>query len=471
MSSKEKDKKDFDKFSKFFVLKGIQIIVQSRLGEKIKNKSKPFSSGADWFNLAITDNNDVQSEAKKILASQNATLEKTVCIEISLRTSEGETMVLEIWYISIDPKRSDISAHITQVVYSRMSIALKSLITITRATPAYKLSRQQGGGDYVICYRIYLGEPPCYILGDGAQKAKVGSVPTPFGTIGIHLAYRTKLLMSPHNTSKEIEVKDDHFKQDNSPVRTTTPKPCIQGYRRASLSGDSDSNPCDESCTTTFSTSPADYYRMGTNQAPHHHQSQPIKIIETQSPITESTNVDFRAQSAPDKSSGFLKDIHRVGAFAQHHASDKNIDTEEVPFFSLLQQVQNERKSKPATNLNVSKGTSSTKTDSSKAESSESGLSESKTSTSSQASAPEDFVMVDIKTPFAGADANSDLGKFYREFQSAPSLADEEIQTVPETYQKIQTQLDVFETKMKDFDDFVSALNIDSNEGDSTACD
>lgn len=71
------------------------------------------------------------------------------------------------------------------------------------------------------------------------------------------------------------------------------------------------------------------------------------------------------------------------------------------------------------------------------------------------------------KTPFAGADANSDLGKFYREFQSAPTLqsCDEE-QTVPDTLEKITTQLEIFETNMKDFDSFVSELHSD-NEGGS----
>jgi len=53
MSSKIniQDRKDFEKFTKFFIFKSIQIIVQSRLGEKIKCRSTPFSSGADWVTL------------------------------------------------------------------------------------------------------------------------------------------------------------------------------------------------------------------------------------------------------------------------------------------------------------------------------------------------------------------------------------------------------------------------------------
>jgi autophagy-related protein 13 len=72
------------------------------------------------------------------------------------------------------------------------------------------------------------------MLGDDYKTAKVGSVPTPVGTININLAYRTKLLITPQKTMKEVpfEVKDDHFKKDNSPKRPTTPKPCSLGYKR-----------------------------------------------------------------------------------------------------------------------------------------------------------------------------------------------------------------------------------------------
>jgi autophagy-related protein 13 len=42
------DKKDLDKFTKFLALKAAQIIVQSRLGEKVQTKCKPHSSGTDW---------------------------------------------------------------------------------------------------------------------------------------------------------------------------------------------------------------------------------------------------------------------------------------------------------------------------------------------------------------------------------------------------------------------------------------
>ncbi|KAJ8298138.1 hypothetical protein KUTeg_024669 [Tegillarca granosa] len=230
------DRKDLEKFTRFLIYKSLQIIVQSRLGEKIKTKSKPHNSGADWFNLAIKDIPDVHAETKKALSGQQSLLSQNVCVEISLKTSEGDTMILETWYIGLNSDICDTSARVSYTVYNRMGIALKSLFSVSRVTPAYKLSRRQGqcSEDYVICYKIYLGDPQFYMLGEGYQQAKVGNVPTPVGTISINVAYRTKLLITPQKTCKEVlfDVKDDHFKKDNSPKRPTTPKPCSLGYRR-----------------------------------------------------------------------------------------------------------------------------------------------------------------------------------------------------------------------------------------------
>ncbi|XP_052276973.1 autophagy-related protein 13-like isoform X2 [Dreissena polymorpha] len=469
--SSAQNKKDFDKFTKFFIYKCVQIIVQSRLGEKIKSRSKHVSSGSDWFNIAIADNNEVEKEAKKVLSNQTSTLGQTVCIEISLQTCEGDTMVLEIWHISLDINQCDVGAKVSQAGYYRMGIALKSLLSVTRVTPAYKLSRRQASNDYVICYRIYLGEPHYMFLGEDTNKSKVGSVPTPFGTISINLCYRTKLLISPQNTQKEIpfEMKHDHFKQDHSPIRNhvrpTTPKPCAFGHKRESiLDSDSSGLHSEEYCKTTFSTSPCESPRIiGADNVVPHHQSQPIKIhLPGSSPVGDRFP-DFKTQSAPEKPSGFPA-THRVGAFAKNAIDKQSESSEDVPFMSLLQQVKKERVDKvDPKNLSGSKGTSSSKTESSKADTVDSVLSESKTSTSSQHSATDDFVMVELKTPFGVSDSNTDLGKFYQECQNAPPLCtSEEEQTLPETLEKITSQLSEFETQMKDFDDFVAELTVDA---------
>jgi autophagy-related protein 13 len=45
------DRKDLEKFTKFLIYKSLQIIVQSRLGEKITTKSKLSATGADWVSM------------------------------------------------------------------------------------------------------------------------------------------------------------------------------------------------------------------------------------------------------------------------------------------------------------------------------------------------------------------------------------------------------------------------------------
>ena len=48
--------------------------------------------------------------------------------------------------------RRENSSKITYTVYNRMGILLKSLIAVSRVTPAYKIARNQGH-DYILCYR------------------------------------------------------------------------------------------------------------------------------------------------------------------------------------------------------------------------------------------------------------------------------------------------------------------------------
>lgn len=68
-------------------------------------------------------------------------------------------MILEVWSLNINTELSDPSIKATYTIYNRMSILLKSLISTTRVTPAYKLSRRQAPDSYSIYYRIYSGEP------------------------------------------------------------------------------------------------------------------------------------------------------------------------------------------------------------------------------------------------------------------------------------------------------------------------
>ncbi|XP_048401365.1 autophagy-related protein 13 isoform X1 [Stegostoma tigrinum] len=252
------DKKDLDKFIKFFALKTVQVIVQARLGEKICTRSSSSPTGSDWFNLAIKDIPEVTHEAKKALAGQLPGIGRSMCVEISLKTSEGDSMELETWCLEMNEK-CDKEIKVSYTVYNRLSLLLKSLLAITRVTPAYKLSRKQGH-DYVILYRIYFGEVQLNGLGEGFQTVRVGMVGTPVGTITLSCAYRTNLaFMSSRQLERTQPIMGiiiDHFV--DRPCSGSSPlHPC--NYR---TTGEDDGGnfpaveDSQEICTTSFSTSP-----------------------------------------------------------------------------------------------------------------------------------------------------------------------------------------------------------------------
>ncbi|XP_008063545.1 autophagy-related protein 13 isoform X2 [Carlito syrichta] len=252
------DRKDLDKFIKFFALKTVQVIVQARLGEKICTRSSSSPTGSDWFNLAIKDIPEVTHEAKKALAGQLPAVGRSMCVEISLKTSEGDSMELEIWCLEMNEK-CDKEIKVSYTVYNRLSLLLKSLLAITRVTPAYRLSRKQGH-EYVILYRIYFGEVQLNGLGEGFQTVRVGTVGTPVGTITLSCAYRINLaFMSTRQFERTPPIMGiiiDHFV--DRPFPSSSPMhPC--NYRTAGEDAGVTYPSVEDSqevCTTSFSTSP-----------------------------------------------------------------------------------------------------------------------------------------------------------------------------------------------------------------------
>ncbi|XP_046834665.1 autophagy-related protein 13 homolog isoform X2 [Vespa crabro] len=393
------DKKDLDKFTKFLALKAAQIIVQSRSGEKVCTKCKPNSSGTDWFNLAIQDLPDVLAEAKRALCGEIVNSTIPLCIEISLRTVEGDTMVLETWSLGVLPEHSDPTVRVTYTVYNRMGILLKSLLSVSRITPAYKLSRRQGPDSYVICYRIYMGEPQLHTLGDNYKHVRVGQLCTPVGTIHLSVSYRTKMTISPTHTGRDsIMLKSDHFHSDLSPRHAR--------YQQ------SEEN----------SKSLSDTIKVGAFVI-----SKPPMVNEGDLVIPD---VPFSSLLTPRQTSppppGSLGDTVNAKNVTAGVATDNSNNG------------NNERLSNDNT---TSKSNSQN---------------ESRRSSCSMTSANDDFIM---KTPFAITNTNSDLGAFYRECQSAPQLqAFMEERTLAEQVGDLTKQLETFETNMQHYEDILSSL-------------
>uniref|UniRef100_A0AAG5DDG6 Autophagy-related protein 13 n=1 Tax=Anopheles atroparvus TaxID=41427 RepID=A0AAG5DDG6_ANOAO len=220
------DRSNLEKYIRQLAMKSAQIIVQSRLGEKIATESNPSSTTTDWFNIAITDQQsllDVLVETKKVLQEggqhESIVSRLPLCVEISLQTAEGGSMILEFWTLSIRTDQTNAPQRANQVIYNRMSLLLKSLLSVTRVTPAYRVSRLKRSDSYDIYYRIYKGDPQTSLLGDGYNQVRVGQLCTQIGTLNMAVAYRTKITFSPTQPGRDnaIMLKSDHFLKDISP--------------------------------------------------------------------------------------------------------------------------------------------------------------------------------------------------------------------------------------------------------------
>ncbi|XP_060767401.1 autophagy-related protein 13 isoform X1 [Neoarius graeffei] len=514
------DRKDLDKFIKFFVLKTVQVIVQARLGEKICTRSSSSPTGSDWFTLAIKDIPEVTHEAKKALAGQLPSVGRSMCVEISLKTSEGDSMELETWCLEMNEKcEKDIKVSYT--VYTRLSLLLKSLLAITRVTPAYKLSRKQGH-DYVILYRIYFGDVQLTGLGEGFQTVRVGVVGTPIGTLTLSCAYRTNLaLMSSRQferTGLITGIIIDHFVE--RPLRNTAlMHPC--NYRAPGedeggvYAGVEDSQ---EVCTTSFSTSPPSQlctsrlsyqtpllgpvdlcHPTACTAAVHPHQiAVPGKeggVPQVLVQPSHGTQADHgRVPSCPSSdtphpppsncSSGDTDVLSRssegksvlpsdapettftrkVGAFVNKPTTQVTTASLDLPFAAFAPRGYDLEKNDPMVQPSASPTSSSPLQDSLHSQS----------SSQSGGQAQDDFVMVDFKPAFSKDDLlPMDLGTFYREFQNPPQLTslsiDVSAQSMAEDLtlsndnmfilqDSLPEKLAIYEKNIDEFDAFVDTL-------------
>ncbi|XP_027418288.1 autophagy-related protein 13 isoform X9 [Bos indicus x Bos taurus] len=457
------DRKDLDKFIKFFALKTVQVIVQARLGEKICTRSSSSPTGSDWFNLAIKDIPEVTHEAKKALAGQLPAVGRSMCVEISLKTSEGDSMELEIWCLEMNEK-CDKEIKVSYAVYNRLSLLLKSLLAITRVTPAYRLSRKQGH-EYVILYRIYFGDVQLNGLGEGFQTVRVGTVGTPVGTITLSCAYRINLaFMSTRHFERTPPIMGiiiDHFV--DRPYPSSSPMhPC--NYR---TTGEDTGVACpsvedsQEVCATSFSTSPPSQLMvpgkeggvpLGPSQPAHAAQADQERLA-TYTPsdgahcaATPSSSEDAETVSNSSEGRASPHDVletifvRKVGAFVNKPINQVTLTSLDIPFAMFAPKNLELEDADPMGSLH-SDGSSG----------------------GSSGHTQDDFVMIDFKPAFSKDDIlPMDLGTFYREFQNPPQLSslslDIGAQSMAEDLDSLPEKLAAHEKNVREFDAFVETL-------------
>ncbi|XP_055456614.1 autophagy-related protein 13 isoform X3 [Psammomys obesus] len=507
------DRKDLDKFIKFFALKTVQVIVQARLGEKICTRSSSSPTGSDWFNLAIKDIPEVTHEAKKSLSGQLPAVGRSMCVEISLKTSEGDSMELEIWCLEMNEK-CDKEIKVSYTVYNRLSLLLKSLLAITRVTPAYRLSRKQGH-EYVILYRIYFGEVQLNGLGEGFQTVRVGTVGTPVGTITLSCAYRINLaFMSTRQFERTPPIMGiiiDHFV--DRPYPSSSPMhPC--NYRTGEDAGVTYPSVEDsqEVCTTSFSTSPPSQLSssrlsyqpavlglgsadlaypvvftaglhtththqlmvpgkdggvpLAPNQPAHGTQADQERLV-THVPsdgahcaATPSSSEDTETVSNSSEGRASPHDVletifvRKVGAFVNKPVNQVTLTSLDIPFAMFAPKNLELEDADPMVNPPDSPETTSPLHGS---------LHSDGSSGASSGHTHDDFVMIDFKPAFSKDDVlPMDLGTFYREFQNPPQLSSLSIdigaQSMAEDLDSLPEKLAVHEKNVREFDAFVETL-------------
>jgi len=422
------EQKDMERFVKFLTQKMVQVIIQSRLGERINTPCKSHPSTSDWFNLGIEDIPEVLIETKKAMNGKILSPgTPPLCVEISLRTVEGDSLILENWSLlaaeTIEP-----SSRVTYTVYSRMSLLLKSIISVSRITPAHKLSGRQGADSFVLCYRVFLGEP--HSLGTSVRSCTIGQVDTPIGLYSIQLSYRTQLTLSPKDGA--MLVKSDHFTPEFSP------RLCRADRKQADSSSGSEQ--------VTTSDESQDACRLFVNSPPNN------KIGTTGS-------ADYQQQHRFS-----FEDAPKYGAFVDRHRRHTFSAEFALPELPIPTFMKMHIKEEPPPKKETTQSPQLPVKESVKEGSSEGDLSIDPTHSTSSIGpiSNEDFVMVEsLKTPFADADGSHDVGAFFRDCQSAP-LSLQSFRNI--AVSDIGNQLEQFEKDLKGYDDLVKSLCHDSED-------
>lgn len=458
------EQKELDKFTKYLALKCVQVIVQSRLGEKIRTGSKPdTSSGTSWFNLAIKDNVEVMAESKKVLGGMIPAPALPLCVETSLKTADGDSLVLEWWRLAV-VAGGDPQVKVTHTVYNRMGLLLKSLITVSRVTPAYRLSRRQGADSYVICYRILLGEPgePAD-LGEGALTARVGQVTTPTNTVVCSVDYRTRMTITqrPTRLSQPILVKSDHF--DSSNVTPRMPR------RDQRVSDDSEQGgvTSDESQEIRiFATSPPDRPHLRPTAIDQEEVSDQIragafvvggafaggvggKLPNLEDELAADPLLQLLPTARPPSTVSLASDDTETqflmssdsGGKGQAQGRDASRGRGRK---SLADMLRNEQKSPVSRRSSGGSLFGTTEID-------------------------KDFVMVDLKTPFAPPPSSSEvlgssgsdptLGTFFKEVSGAPALTSlDGTSPLGEHMSDVKDKLSLFEASLMGYDDLLNTM-------------
>lgn len=384
------------KYLRAFIEKVPQIIVQSRCGEKKNAFIKP--SPTEVYEIGVENNPDIQVKTNQVYETLDFLKPFSLCIEISLKTADGDTLVLETWCLKreLSEKYFQQNHRVfadSETVFGHFMLLLKSTITITRIFPAFKLSMRQSADTHVMMYRLYVGDPQVDKLGTGFQEKEIGEVYTPIGTVSMEVKYRSKfeMIIAPQKADKEnFLVKSDYFNVDMSPKK---PLAGIQLGRKLK-SPSSNSNLCQK--VGAF----ASYNNFPDAAFPE------LEFLEK--PFLNMSRINVREKKtvadnfvATDSNLNYINETN-----TKEECSDKDFER-----------------------LSCSDGSDSS-----------------------------DFVLVDVKPPFANYNSDSDLEAFLQSSPPPPLSSLTSQKSLKDQVTEVANQIEMFETSMSEFDNFVDTI-------------
>ncbi|XP_020603761.1 autophagy-related protein 13-like [Orbicella faveolata] len=349
---------------------------------------------------------------------------------------------------------------------------LKSLVSVTRVTPAYQLSRKQGR-DFMMCYKVYFGEVRFQELGEGFQSLRVGSIGTPVGSITLSAAYRTKLTLPE---KQQVMVQSNHFSSELTRVPSDQldgTLPCVPGVHGTfDLTAEARHHIAEQIASAT-ETEVTQSSTLSSNTPP----SSAHKVSSTTPPPSirrfsqENSGVIKQRMSRPASS---FKPItcaktRTKAAFVSSNSSPEiamlaNLSST-PPFASLLRKENDIQPCSLPSDSNLKNSPTLLQRRDSSSDKLEGG----RPSTVQAPPAPnllgwdDDFVMVELKPAFASHSGTStgDLGSFFRECQTAPPLSlfqDSEVLSLDNVMERLDGELCGFRENAFKFDELLADL-------------
>ena len=410
--SSEASHKEIEKYIKFFVLKSLQAIVSSRIGIHNKTRCKPSAKGQDWFNISLHDceaNRKLQGRIRELFGKRVPTLSSPICLDIILRTVDGSFVILETWQISTDSELKEPKHKNHFLIYNRMGVLLKSVLSISRVLPSFNLARNNEK-DFTLYFRVH---SEIYSLHQYElnNSLSLGFVKTPIGTINIKTMYRNKVWLSGSFHAHTYTINDPESLLPLFTEKDTLDKSSnfqsIDMFENELALAVSDSN--QEWVNSTVSS---------ISKAPFSRE-----------------NVSKLKDGSTIASIGHEEGFRQIAAFAEPISSQSfglgSLDlpklTEDLPFQSLLQLTSARSTPNMVNESDTSENQATNKVPSGKLDTDLHGLTKSKkvsdknvTQHAEAVGFEDDFVLVELRPAFFSED--NSVGNLYKQCQSPAPL-------------------------------------------------